>query len=580
MALGRLGKYDRVDVLGHGASGIVYLAWDTLLKKQVALKEIDIQAPDVERFLEEARVMDRLRHPNIVRVNGVDRIEGHVVIDMEYVKGDNLQEMLRAEGRLPFTRAMEITAQVLGALDYAHTMRTVHRDVKPANILVTRSGQARLLDFGLAEILATNAYAGGAGTYAYMAPEDFAEERQSDHRSDIWAVGVMLYEMLTGRRPFACPNARDPFAWRRVLLEERPEALALEGAPADVRDRLQSVLDCALAREKSDRYASAGSFRDDLLAILAGCAPATPAARVVEAPALQGVAVVGALQPARSSAGAAGTRADTPESAPDARRGRRLALPGRARAPLPATVDVAPAAIDFGSVRKGDDRQARVVVRLRGGVTGGGRVVSVPAWVEVNPRALVRRRESLTVTLRSGAAWQTGCFRDAVELETEAGPVRIPVAATVLPARPRFAQVAPWLVPLIVLSLLPALTVVVFGTPASARHMVAPAATTSGLLAAMLLLVTSAADLGVGERLAPGTLMVVMAMVLGVVVGADGGEAGGRNLSAALRTGLPIGALLAAQVLSRARWKAWAAVLAALSVAASAAFAGVMRGAF
>lgn len=117
MALGRLGKYDRVDVLGHGASGIVYLAWDTLLKKQVALKEIDIQAPDVERFLEEARVMDRLRHPNIVRVNGVDRIEGHVVIDMEYVKGDNLQEMLRAEGRLPFTRAMEITAQVLGALD-------------------------------------------------------------------------------------------------------------------------------------------------------------------------------------------------------------------------------------------------------------------------------------------------------------------------------------------------------------------------------------------------------------------------------------------------------------------------------
>lgn len=580
MALGRLGKYDRVDVLGHGASGIVYLAWDTLLKKQVALKEIDIQAPDVERFLEEARVMDRLRHPNIVRVNGVDRIEGHVVIDMEYVKGDNLQEMLRAEGRLPFTRAMEITAQVLGALDYAHTMRTVHRDVKPANILVTRSGQARLLDFGLAEILATNAYAGGAGTYAYMAPEDFAEERQSDHRSDIWAVGVMLYEMLTGRRPFACPNARDPFAWRRVLLEERPEALALEGAPADVRDRLQSVLDCALAREKSDRYASAGAFRDDLLAILAGCAPATPAARVVEAPALQGVAVVGASQPARSSAGAAGTRADRPESALDARRGRRLALPGRARAPLPATVDVAPAAIDFGSVRKGDDRQARVVVRLRGGATGGGRVVSVPAWVEVNPRALVRRRESLTVTLRSGAAWQTGCFRDAVELETEAGPVRIPVAATVLPARPRFPQVAPWLVPLIVLSLLPALTVVVFGTPASARHMVAPAATTSGLLAAMLLLVTSAADLGVGERLAPGTLMVVMAMVLGVVVGAEGGDASGRNLSAALRTGLPIGALLAAQVLSRARWKAWAAVLAALSVAASAAFAGVMRGAF
>src|SRR2546421_1891985 len=101
MALGKLGKYERVDVLGHGVSGIVYLAWDTLLKKQVALKEIDIQAADVTRFLEEARVMDRLNHPNIVRVNGVDLIEGHVVIDMEYVKGGNLQQLLRKNGKLP-----------------------------------------------------------------------------------------------------------------------------------------------------------------------------------------------------------------------------------------------------------------------------------------------------------------------------------------------------------------------------------------------------------------------------------------------------------------------------------------------
>src|SRR2546423_12096070 len=91
MALSKIGKYDRVDVLGHGASGIVYLAWDTLLKKQIALKEIDLQAGDVSRFLEEARVMDRLSHPNIVRVNGVDRIDGHILIDMEYVKGHNLQ---------------------------------------------------------------------------------------------------------------------------------------------------------------------------------------------------------------------------------------------------------------------------------------------------------------------------------------------------------------------------------------------------------------------------------------------------------------------------------------------------------
>src|SRR5262245_3556145 len=98
MSLGMLGKYERLDVLGHGVSGIVYLAKDTLLNKQVALKEVDVQAGDLRRFLEEARVMDRLRHPNIVRVNGVDRIDGKIVIDMEYVRGQNLQELLRAEG--------------------------------------------------------------------------------------------------------------------------------------------------------------------------------------------------------------------------------------------------------------------------------------------------------------------------------------------------------------------------------------------------------------------------------------------------------------------------------------------------
>src|SRR5258708_31636369 len=95
MPLSKIGKYERVDVLGHGASGIVYLAWDTLLKKQIALKEIDLQAADISRFLEEARVMDRLNHPNIVRVNCVDKLDGHIVIDMEYVKGRNLQATLR-----------------------------------------------------------------------------------------------------------------------------------------------------------------------------------------------------------------------------------------------------------------------------------------------------------------------------------------------------------------------------------------------------------------------------------------------------------------------------------------------------
>src|SRR5579871_3858275 len=245
MTLGTLGKYERLAVLGRGVSGIVYLAKDTLLNRQVALKEVDVEAGDLARFLEEARVMDRLRHPNIVRVNGVDRIEGKVVIDMEYVRGRNLQETLRAQGRLPLDLALSIAVQILDALDYAHRMQTVHRDIKPANILISHEDVIKLVDFGLAEILATNAYAGGAGTYAYMAPEDFSEEDRSDSQSDIWAVGVTLYEMLTGHRPFQVTKVKDPFAWKRALETEAPTPLA-HYLP-DASPALQAILSRALA---------------------------------------------------------------------------------------------------------------------------------------------------------------------------------------------------------------------------------------------------------------------------------------------------------------------------------------------
>ena len=263
MPLGLIGKYEKLDVLGSGVSGIVYLAKDTLLNKQVALKEVDVQAGDLRRFLEEARVMDRLRHPNIVRVNNVDRIEGKVVIDMEYVRGQNLQELLRESGPLPIGRSLDIVAQVLDALHYAHQMQTVHRDIKPANILIGRDGQVKLVDFGLAEILATNAYAGGAGTYAYMAPEDFAEDDRSDSQSDIWAVGVTLYEMLTHQRPFTVAKVKDPFAWKRVLESEAPTPIS-EYLP-DAPPMLQAILERALARDKQQRYPTAGEFRDDLI---------------------------------------------------------------------------------------------------------------------------------------------------------------------------------------------------------------------------------------------------------------------------------------------------------------------------
>lgn len=262
MPLEKLGKYERLDVLGHGASGIVYLAKDTLLGKQVALKEISAQGDDKERFLEEARVLDRLRHPNIVQVNSVDEIGGRVVIDMEYIRGRNLQEVLRESPMLPVAEAVSITAQICDGLAYAHSRRTVHRDIKPANILLTYDGTVKLVDFGLAEVLGTHSFAGGAGTYAYMAPEDFHPEEQSDRQSDIWAVGVMLYEMLAGRRPFQAAKAKDPFAWKTAI--ESAPLVSLHELRPEVSPALESVVLHALARDKSRRYKDAGDMAMDL----------------------------------------------------------------------------------------------------------------------------------------------------------------------------------------------------------------------------------------------------------------------------------------------------------------------------
>jgi len=260
-----LGKYERLDVLGHGTSGIVYLAKDTLLGKQIALKEISAQGEEKHRFLEEARVLDRLRHPNIVQVNSVDEIGGKVVIDMEYIRGRNLQDILRETPQLPIPQAMDIAAQICDGLAYAHSRRTVHRDIKPANILLTREGVVKLVDFGLAEVLGTHSFAGGAGTYAYMAPEDFHPEEHSDRQSDIWAVGVIFYEMLAGRRPFQVLKSKDPFAWKRAV--ENDPLIPVHELRPDVPPQLEAIVSYALARDKAARYREAAAMAADLRAL-------------------------------------------------------------------------------------------------------------------------------------------------------------------------------------------------------------------------------------------------------------------------------------------------------------------------
>lgn len=275
MPIGTIGKYERLDVLGHGASGVVYLAWDTLLRRQVALKEIRAAGPELDRVLSEARVLDRLRHPHIVAVHSVDQQDGVVLIDMELVRGRNLADLLRARAGepLPLPEALRIALAVLDALAYAHERRILHRDVKPGNLLIGGDGETvKLTDFGLAEALGSHSVAGGGGTYPYMAPEDFAEDAASDTRADLWAVGVMVYEMLTGRRPFAVGRSKDPFAWKRAIETETPAPVSRlnPAVPAAV----DAVLERALAKDKTGRFPDARAFADALRAA-AGVAPGT-----------------------------------------------------------------------------------------------------------------------------------------------------------------------------------------------------------------------------------------------------------------------------------------------------------------
>ncbi|MCW3097046.1 MAG: Serine/threonine protein kinase [Chthonomonadaceae bacterium] len=529
MALGMLGKYERLDVLGHGVSGIVYLAKDTLLNKQVALKEVDVQAGDLRRFLEEARVMDRLRHPNIVRVNGVDRIDGKIVIDMEYVRGKNLQDTLRTEGVLPLDRALDIIAQVLDALDYAHRMQTVHRDIKPANILVGRDGEIKLVDFGLAEILATNAYAGGAGTYAYMAPEDFAEDDRSDSQSDIWAVGVTLYEMVAGQRPFQVARVKDPFSWKRVLETQLPTPITdyLPDAPPGLR----AILDRALERNKSRRYRTAGEFRDDVVRLREGQSLASSTLRLqkeitarrlseydlthhnghkphvpeydltdsMKRAAEAGYAVTDTgpapppdlvtqplpaprrpfpewARPEHVDPTPLATKWEGPGTVVAEVTPTDAAVPGkRSRLGLfqrkDASLLVDPQSVDFGTVYKGETRTAKVHARVLGVESAAeGRVLSTPGWLTIHPTAFDRHRQTITLTAHSARTWETGEFNETVRVESSAGVVEIPVRLIVLRSRPTFRHVAKWYVPGFLTTLLPVLAVAFGNSGASSAQ--------------------------------------------------------------------------------------------------------------
>jgi eukaryotic-like serine/threonine-protein kinase len=263
-----------VRLLGRGAVGSVYLALDRVLQRYVAVKVLQrplAQDPAVrERFLREARTNAGLAHPAIVPVFALMASEDLVYFVMQYVPGDSLAAVLRAQGRLPAAEACRILAELAGALDYAHRQRVVHRDVKPGNILLHRdTGMPMLTDFGVARAVSLDAMHPGEqqaerelfwGTPHFMSPEQIAGEDDLDGRSDLFALGALGYTMLAGRPPF---EGRGPVEVAARQLTTIPPALG-DLAPEAPAVLVGAIARC-LARQPGDRWRDGRSLREALI---------------------------------------------------------------------------------------------------------------------------------------------------------------------------------------------------------------------------------------------------------------------------------------------------------------------------
>ena len=282
------GRYRVVALLGAGGMGEVYRADDLTLGQPVALKFLPEKvARDeylLERFRNEVRVARRVSHPNVCRVYDVGDIEGTVFLSMEYVDGEDLASLLRRIGRLPGDKALEITRQLCAGLAAAHREGVLHRDLKPANIMLDGRGRAVIMDFGLAG-LAEQITAGDVrtGTPAYMAPEQLAG-REVTPRSDIYALGLVMYEIFTGKRPHSATTLQELASQRELRPPSTPSSLVRDLDPAVER----VILRC-LEPNPADRPATAMA----VAAALPGGDPLAEALAAGETPSPQLVAAAG-----------------------------------------------------------------------------------------------------------------------------------------------------------------------------------------------------------------------------------------------------------------------------------------------
>lgn len=267
------GRYKIDELLGQGGMSAVYKAYDPNLKRVVAIKLVHSHLSSdpefVKRFEEEASVVASLRHPNIVQVYDFNSDQGVNYMVMEFVPGETLQDRLKrlnaSQRRMPLEEALKITIDICEALSYAHKRGMVHRDIKPANIMLDVNNQAILMDFGIVKIIGGTMHTvTGAvmGTARYMPPEVVRSE-PADQRSDIYALGITLYEMLSGKPPFEANSAMTVMMMH--LNDPIPDIRPLR---ADLDPQLMPVLMKALAKDRDQRYASTDEFSAALKRIL------------------------------------------------------------------------------------------------------------------------------------------------------------------------------------------------------------------------------------------------------------------------------------------------------------------------
>jgi len=287
-------RYRIAGLLGRGGMGEVYRADDLVLGQPVALKFLpdDIAADEdrLARFRAEVRVARDVSHPNVCRVYDIGEIAGHPFLSMEYIDGENLASLLRRIGRLPHDTAVEMARQLCAGLAAAHEKGVLHRDLKPANVMIDGRGKVRLADFGLAAVANEAAHHAVAGTPAYMAPELF-DQKPPSVQSDVYALGLVLYEMFSGKPAFQSTTVAE---MARLHRESTPTSLSMLVSDAD--PVVERVIERCLAKDPADRPASALS----VAAALPGGDPLAAALAAGETPSPAMVAAaggVGALNP-------------------------------------------------------------------------------------------------------------------------------------------------------------------------------------------------------------------------------------------------------------------------------------------